>query len=266
MKIKAILYSICIPLAAALSIQTASATYVFYEDFDGAPYSNNTFVPTGLNQINYGEWVSSGSAYRQGVASVNNYLSPNRSMALTRTASFPNGSRAIGRFGYSNQAAESITSALTLRMAFNMTDYLSGFYIAVRSSDDRTRAFVELSANNELQASFGGVRSVLAAIEKNTWYYVEFLLPAEPSNTSTYTANLYASDGVTLLGSQTGVMAQTGASNYNYFVAYHTMQDQTLYLDNISATVIPEANTTIWAAAMLTVAMAYGVGRRFMRK
>ncbi len=98
----------------------------------------------------------------------------------------------------------------------------------------------------EIPSGPTGPLVTVGSIAVDQWYVMEIFLPS--STGTQYTFNLYGSDGVTPLGSQTVETLKSPSGGYWYFTAGTALDDSAVYLDNISAQAIPEPGALVLCA------------------
>jgi len=177
MKLKHILPIGCMWLAFGLK---ASAITVFSENFDGpSPYSDGAAIPGGFNIIQYGKWYKETNGGTV-IASTATSLSPSRSLALTVAA---NGSYALawGTFGLNNSTTTPVSTPIIARLKFRLS-HPNGSgtevtTIGVSGTGGSEKFQVRLGVNGRAQVHFSGNSQDIGAINPNTWYFLEILIP-----------------------------------------------------------------------------------------
>lgn len=249
-------------LVAAVSIGTSHAGLLFDENFDNTPpYTIGTInaIPEGLNQISHGGWYVQTSGASGVYTTSDRSLSPAQSVGLFRNAVDGGFAQLSGALGINNTAITSTTSALRFTFAFQLYDTDIGLSTAVSMRDVNSADIgrVYIGNSGKVTAQFSSMAVDLGPIDANTWYLVRMDLPTIGG--STYTASLFASDGTTLIGSQSGSVITTMTSDnpYNYFTAYSASPTaNVLWLDNVSVETVPEPSTAaLCAAGALTVVL-----------
>lgn len=215
---------------------------VFNENFDDAPpYRPKGEVPTGHGVIHFGEWGKAGSGNRPAYLNSIMSLSPPFSLAIQATESFEKDSRVLGFFGRTNKENALVFDGLLLKLAFQVSSPLDGLSFGIRNAEHKNAALVEMTSAGVLNASFSGLRKELASVEPGRWYYLEFLMPPDAGAKSTYTVTLYAEDGVSVLGTLSGELAQAaGVGPLAYFLVTHAIRNEVVYLDNVTAVENPQ--------------------------
>lgn len=231
-------------LSLTLSGPSSAAT-VFEANFDGPPYdtvSEFGTLPTGSGVLTHGSWsnISSGEAWAL-TTNEQSYSSPN-SLVLDRLgASGVGNAQVVGLLGYNN-APEMIESALSFSMAFRVTDNSADNLVALSFADSTGNnvTYAYLSMNGSLQIPVGPSLDLLSvgAIDINQWYVIEVMLPS--ASGSEYTFNLFGSDGITLLGSQTAETLRSPVGGYWYFTVGSSLADSAIYIDDIVVQAVPE--------------------------
>ncbi len=245
-----------------------AGTILFQDNFDGAPYSDNAALVTGVGQLPHGYWARNNrGANSTTVTTTASSLSPNRALALSFTSASLAGdwAQALALLSENGTVASRSSSATQIRLAFQRADLNAAYTnFAIRNSGEANVAVITLAGNG---ISLQGRPSSFATITAGTWYYLDITLPEyETSGTLQYSVSLFASDGTTLLGSDTSTFAGV-ATNNNYFylslynAVYSAGIGSTLYVDDLSVAIVPEPSS---AAFLLLIGGAgfYGVARR----
>lgn len=213
-----------------------SAADVFRENFDDSPpYTENSAPPSGLREIHFGQWVNEGKNKLPGrVTSVKSLSAP---MSLELRLEKANADcRVMGWFGKTNTETKPVSDELVVRLAFFITEPGPGVSFGIRNENHQSAGLVEVDEGGSLRASFLGERvEVAPRLEGNQWYNLEFIFSADQK---TYTVDLYAEDGTTLLGSQRGGLARRDGAEGGlaYFIVVQETPGASVFVDNITAT------------------------------
>ncbi len=257
-------------LVGILAVPVQGAV-IFQENFDNSPtYTDNGTVPTGLNQISYGQWGLTATNNSSITTPTANYLSATRSMNVHKgdTGSTSN---IIGYFGNNNTSTITTTESIKLTMAFQLPDQSTTAEVWVRNSDWNVLGYIQLrsfTSTAHVRCYDGGSPSpTQIAIDMDTWYYLSILMPANPTTGGSYSYSVFESDGTTLVGSSGGAFFHNPAGATNYRTVTLLMNDSTantsILFDNVKVETVPEPGLVGMAAFGLVLMV---LGRRHRRR
>lgn len=227
---------------------THAATNIFQENFDDTPpYYDGSNVPVGLNQIHYGKWETSLSTGSTITTVTNTALSSTRSIEIHRGT---NNAGLHGYFGTNNAGVITTTESIRFTAAFQLTVTNTTAEVWIRNTDNYVMSYVQLRSFNSTAYARGlfdnSYSTNTVSLNLNTWYYLDILMPANPSSSSQYTYSIYQSNGTTYVGGETGAVYTTnflGTTNYRFFSLWTTTDNTSINFDNITTQIIPEPTT-----------------------
>jgi len=254
----------CFPaliVAFVVSVTTTyAATNIFQENFDDTPpYYDGSNVPVGLSQIHYGQWTTNTGTGSTITTVTNTALSSTRSVEIHRGT----GNAILnGYFGTNNAGVITTTESIRFTAAFQLTVTNTTAEVWIRNTSSTVMGYVQLRSFNSTAYARGlfdnSYSTNTVSLNLNTWYYLDILMPANPSSSSQYTYSIYQSNGTTYVGGETGALFATnfsGSTNYRYFTLQTTTDNTSINFDNITTQIIPEPTTLGLLGAVGVVAL-----------
>lgn len=244
----------------AATTQAATNMVIFQENFDNTPpYNDDSNIPVGYSQIHYGYWNTN-----TGVGSTITTVT-NRSLSATRSVEIHRGTNnavLIGYFGTNNTGVITTTESIQFTAAFQLTSLNTTAEVWIRATDSKVLGYVQLRSFTSTAYARGlfanSYSTNTISLDLNTWYYLDLLMPADPSTSSQYTYSIYQNDGTTYVGGETGFLFATnfsGTTNYRYFTLQTTTDNASINFDNISVQTVPEPTTLGLLGAVGAVAL-----------